>query len=165
MQSVRTLNKAVFTFRENNPVVPNIQLTPQAQNCIDNLKNDFYAKMSDDLNTQDFLNAAAEQHDHSLFLSLAEMEKEVKMVLNTLGLMSSSSYSEVLWQFKVKALTRTKLSEEYIWQQIQLRTQAENDNDFLKSAQIRLDLAVKGIFIMDMGYGTQWRPCVRRIRN
>ncbi|KAI3975877.1 hypothetical protein MKX01_030722 [Papaver californicum] len=168
-----------FTFRERNPVVPNIRVTPEAQMCIDNLKTDLYAKMSDDLKTQDFLNAAAlkeilkfmnklrkaEQREHSLFMSLAEMEKEVKMVLDTLGLMSSSSYSEVLRHFKLKALTRTKLSEEYIMQQIELRTQAERDNEYLKSAQIRLDLAVKGIFIVDYGDGTQWRPCVRRIRN
>ncbi|RZC90065.1 hypothetical protein C5167_044697 [Papaver somniferum] len=79
--------------------------------------------MSDDLRTRNFLNVAAlkeilklmnqlkkaEQHEHSLFLSLAEMEKEVRMVLDILGLMSSSCYSEVLRQFKVKDLTENKV--------------------------------------------------------
>ncbi|XP_026384171.1 cysteine--tRNA ligase 2, cytoplasmic-like [Papaver somniferum] len=86
----------------------------EAQECINKLKNDFYAKMSDDLHTQDFLKGAlqeilklmnsslnklkkAKQQQQSLFLSLAGMEKEVKMVLDTLGLMSSLSYSERFW--------------------------------------------------------------------
>ncbi|KAI3900940.1 hypothetical protein MKX01_022717 [Papaver californicum] len=45
-----------------NLVVPkcnSIRLTPEAQKYIDKLKNDFCAKILDDLHTRDFLNAVA----------------------------------------------------------------------------------------------------------
>ncbi|KAI3831912.1 hypothetical protein MKX03_022284 [Papaver bracteatum] len=126
--------KALFSFREKNPVIAkckNIRLTLEAQRCIDKLMNDFYAKMSDDFRTPNILNAAAEQHELSLFPSLAEMEKEVKLVLDTLGLMSFLSYSE-----------------------------AKKDREFAKSDRIRLGSTVKGIFLVDLDGETQWRPCV-----
>ncbi|KAI3907022.1 hypothetical protein MKW92_008602 [Papaver armeniacum] len=167
---------ALYSFREENPVIPkckNKELTPEARKCIDELKNEFYAKMSDDLQTRGLLSAGAfkgililmnqieeiEKQDYSSFYSLVEMEKAVKMVLDTFGLLSSSSYSEVLRQFKVKALRRAKLTEEDVLQQIEVRTQAQKDNDSAKSDQIRLDLTDKGIFLYDQGYETQWRPC------
>ncbi|MCL7043538.1 hypothetical protein MKW94_014527 [Papaver nudicaule] len=133
-QTLQDCEEALLPFREQKPEASepkgkNLRITPEAQECINKLKDDFSAQMADDLRTQDFLNGAlqeslrlmnslvnklktARQHRQSLFLSLAEMEKEVKMVLDNLGLMSSSSYSEVLEQFKAKALTRAKLTEE-----------------------------------------------------
>ncbi|RZC62186.1 hypothetical protein C5167_023951 [Papaver somniferum] len=124
--------------------------------------------MSDDLHTQDFLKGAlqeilklmnsslnklkkAKQQQQSLFLSLAGMEKEVKMVLDTLGLMSSLSYSEVLEQLKAKALTRANLTEEDVLQQIELRTQARRNSEFAESDQIREDLKAKGIALIGFG--------------
>ncbi|MCL7035806.1 hypothetical protein MKW94_000038 [Papaver nudicaule] len=181
-QTLRDCEEALLQFREKNPEGSvskgkNIRITPEAQERINKLKADFYAKMSDDMHAQDFLNAAlqeilrlmnsilnqlkkARQHQQSLFLSLAEIEKEVKMVLDTLGLMSSSSYSEVLEQFKAKALTRANLSEEDVLVKIELRDQARNSKDFSTSDQIRSELTAKGISLMDLGNETTWRPCV-----
>ncbi|KAI3926054.1 hypothetical protein MKW98_028190 [Papaver atlanticum] len=186
-QTLLDCEEALIPFREKNPEgsVPkgkNIRITPEAQESINKLKNDFYAKMSDDLHTQDFLNGAlqeilklmnssltklkkAKQQQQSLFLSLAEMEKEAKMVLDTLGLMSSLSYSEVLEQLKAKALTRANLTEEDVLQQIEDRTQARKDKDFAKSDKIRYDFEFKGIALMDVGNETIWRPCVPRLET
>ncbi|KAI3867722.1 hypothetical protein MKW98_013676 [Papaver atlanticum] len=137
---------ALYSFREENPVIPKTRglLSAGAFKEILILMNQI---------------EKIEQQDHSSFYSLAEMEKAVKMVLDTFGLMSSSSYSEVLRQFKVKALRRAKLTEEDVLQQIEVRTQALKDNDSAKSDQIRRDLTDKGIFLYDEGYETQWKPC------
>ncbi|MCL7033444.1 hypothetical protein MKW94_007218 [Papaver nudicaule] len=184
-QTLRDSEEALLPFREKNsdglvPKGKNVRITTEAQEGIDKLKDDFDAKMKDDLHTQDFLNGAlqeilrlmnstlnklrkAKQQQPSLFLSLAEMENAVKMVLDTLGLMSSSSYSEVLKQFKAKALTRAKLTEEYVLQQIELRAQARKLKEFAKSDKIREDLEAKGIALMDLGSETIWRPCARNL--
>ncbi|KAI3926050.1 hypothetical protein MKW98_028186 [Papaver atlanticum] len=186
-QTLLDCEEALFPIREKNPEVSvrkgkNIRITLEAQECINKLKNDFYAKMSDDLHTQDFLKGAlqeilklmnsslnklkkAKQQQQSLFLSLAEMEKEVKMVLDTLGLLSSLSYSGVLEQLKAEALTRANLTEEDVLQQIESRTQARRNSEFAKSDQIREDLKAKGIALMDLGNETIWRPCARNLET
>ncbi|MCL7037803.1 hypothetical protein MKW94_028885 [Papaver nudicaule] len=116
-QTLRDCEEALLPFREQKPEGSetkgkNLRITPEAQECINKLKDDFYAQMADDFTRSRLLACLvnklkkARQHQQSLFLSLAEMEKEVKMILDTLGLMSSSSYSEVLEQFKAKTLTR-----------------------------------------------------------
>lgn len=43
---------------------------------------------------------------------------------------------------------------------IQQRTEARQNKDFARSDQIRADLTVKGIALMDVGKETIWRPCV-----
>lgn len=153
------------------------RITSEAQESIDKLRNDFKSKMSDDLHIQDILNAALldtlrlmnksldalkkkKQQQPSLFHSLVALEREVKEVMETLGLLSSKTYSEVLQQLRDKALVRAELTAENILSLIEERVQARKDKDYAKSDKIRLDLKAKGIALMDVGKETIWRPCV-----
>ncbi|OVA16358.1 Cysteinyl-tRNA synthetase/mycothiol ligase [Macleaya cordata] len=182
-QTLRDCEEALSPFREKNSdgAAPNgkiIRITSEAQECINKLRNDFQTKMSDDFHTPDFLNAALQetlrlinsslnmlkkrkQQQQSLFLSLTELDKEVKVVLDILGLMSSSTVSEVLEQLKDKALKRAGLTEEDVMQHIVERADARKKQDFSKSDNIRLELTAKGIALMDLGNQTIWRPCAR----
>ncbi|CAK9159509.1 unnamed protein product [Ilex paraguariensis] len=92
--------------------------------------------------------------------SLTQLEKNVKEVLDVLGLLSSSSYSEVLQQLKDKALKRAGLTEDDVLHFIEDRALARKNKDFSRGDQIRSDLAAKGIALMDVGKDTVWRPCV-----
>ena len=124
-----------------------------------------------------------------VILSLIEVEKEVKKVLDVLGLQPPYSYTEVmgftilhdvtdsfllskfnskdgfsaeqvLLQLKEKALTRAGLVEDDVVCLINERTEVRRNKDFLKSDQMRADLQAKGIALMDVGTETIWRPCV-----
>ncbi|KAH7849437.1 hypothetical protein Vadar_017862 [Vaccinium darrowii] len=151
-----------------------------AGSCINKLRNNFEAKLSDDLHTPYILNTALQdtfkfmnsavnmlklknpkQPQSVVIQSLAKIEEEVKKVLSTLGLLSASTYSEVLQQLKERALKRSGLTEQYILDQIKERTIMRNDQKFEASDQIRIDLAVQGIALMDVGNKVIWRPCVR----
>lgn len=120
--------------------------------------------------------------------SLVEVTQEIKQVLSILGLLSSSTHSEVRYRFwivfislkwnyyrikfdeifplqvlqqlKERALKRAGLVEDDVTQLIEARTIARKNKDFLKSDQIRADLTAKGIALMDLGKETIWRPCV-----
>ncbi|PON78650.1 Cysteine-tRNA ligase [Parasponia andersonii] len=92
--------------------------------------------------------------------SLVEVKQEVKTVLNILGLLSSDAYSEVLRQFRDKALKRAGLVEDDVTNLIDARAIARKNKDFSKSDQIRAELTAKGIALMDLGKETIWRPCV-----
>ncbi|KAM7493416.1 hypothetical protein LguiB_028025 [Lonicera macranthoides] len=89
-------------------------ITAESQQCIKGLWTDFETKMSDDLQTtvvltgvileplklinktlKNFKKLKGGKQHQSLAQSLIEIEKEVKKVLNILGLLSPSSYSEV----------------------------------------------------------------------
>lgn len=156
-----------------------VKITPAAQECISKLHNEFETKMCDDLNTAHILTGAfqdalklinsslnllkkKQQRQQQLLMiqSLVEIKKEVKELLNILGLLSSDTYSEVLQQFKVKALKRAGLVEDDVLDQIKERTLARKNKDFAKSDQIRAYLTTKGIALMDLGKETIWRPCV-----
>ncbi|CAH1416928.1 unnamed protein product [Lactuca virosa] len=153
--------------------------TADAQKCITDLKTHFEKKMSDDLHTPSILNDALQEalrllnkilsmlkkklqkpQKLSYIQSLVELEKEVRDVLDVLGLLSSSTYTEVLKQLKEKALKRAELSEEDILQRIEERALARKNKDFLRGDQIRSYLTSKGIALMDVGKDTIWRPCV-----
>ncbi|XP_050240898.1 cysteine--tRNA ligase 2, cytoplasmic [Quercus robur] len=154
------------------------RVTPAAQECISKLHSEFQSKMSDDLNTAQILTCAFQEalkfinsslnilkkkqqkQQLSVVQSLIELEKEVKAVLNILGLLSSSTYLEVLLQLKDKALKRAGLEESYVLNQIEERKLARENKDFLKSDQIRAALTLKGIALMDVGKETIWRPCI-----
>ncbi|PWA36543.1 cysteinyl-tRNA synthetase, class Ia family protein [Artemisia annua] len=93
--------------------------------------------------------------------SLIELMKEVRKILNVLGLLSSLTYTEVLKQLKDKALKRAELTEVVLLQRIEERVSARKNKDFLLADQIRTDLTSKGIALMDViGKDTVWRPCV-----
>uniref|UniRef100_A0A5B7A8C2 cysteine--tRNA ligase n=1 Tax=Davidia involucrata TaxID=16924 RepID=A0A5B7A8C2_DAVIN len=153
-------------------------ITVDAQNCINGLHGDFHTKMLDDFQTPPILSAALpealkfvnkclsqikkqqKQQGLSLIRSLIEIEKELKEVLNILGLLSPLSYSKVLGELKDKALKRADLEEEKVLKLIKEREEARKERDFSRGDQIRRDLAARGIALMDLGTETIWRPCV-----
>src|SRR5690606_24369236 len=57
----------------------------------------------------------------SLLVSLVEIEKAAREVLDVLGLLTTLSYAEILKEMKQKTLTRAGLSEEDISQKIEER--------------------------------------------
>nr|GMC75757.1 cysteine--tRNA ligase 2, cytoplasmic isoform X1 [Ipomoea batatas] len=154
------------------------RVSAAAQECIKKLHNELESKLSDDLHTPSILNGALQealrfmnsslntlkkqkkQQLVSGITSITELEKEVKAVLDVLGLLPDLTYSEVLQQLKDKALIRAELTEEDILKSIAERVKAREEKDYAKSDQIRSDLAVKGIALMDVGNETIWRPCV-----
>ncbi|KAJ7943138.1 Cysteine-tRNA ligase [Quillaja saponaria] len=129
------------------------RVTPAALECIKALK-----LANSSLNM--FKKKLQKQQQLSLIQSLIEIEKEVKEVLNILGLLSSSSYSEVLQQLKDKSLKRAGLVEDDVLHLIEERTLARLNKEFAKSDNIRTDLTAKGIALMDVGKETIWRPCI-----
>ncbi|XP_019249158.1 PREDICTED: cysteine--tRNA ligase 2, cytoplasmic-like [Nicotiana attenuata] len=157
------------------------RVSPEAEKCIKKLRNELETKLADDLHTPTILNAALQealglmnnymnmlkkrqmqQRQEQLFLSLTELEREVKAVLDVLGLLAArSTYAEVLQQIKERALKRAELTEEDISRAIEERALARKNKEFAQSDQIRSDLVAKGIALMDIGRETVWRPCVR----
>lgn len=155
------------------------QTNDAAKECIRKLKEEFQTKMSDDLQTPVILTGALQEAlkfvnsslkvlkkkmqkktQLQLVQSLLEVEKEVRKVLDVLGLLSSFSYAEVLQQFKEKALKRAGLTEDEVLNLIEERRQARINKDFAKSDEVRTGLTAKGIALMDVGNETIWRPCI-----
>ncbi|KAK1425672.1 hypothetical protein QVD17_21027 [Tagetes erecta] len=188
-QTLEDCSSAISRFQEEiKTSEKKYSITNVAQKCIDDLRSHFKEKMSDDLHTPAILNSVF--HDVLVLMnkilsmlkkrlqkpqklsnieSLIHLEKEVRNVLDVLGLLSSSTYTAVLKQLKEKALKRADLTEEYILQRIEERAleraSLRNEKDVKQSAfklvdQIRSDLASKGITLMDVGNDTIWRPCV-----
>ncbi|KAG7634624.1 tRNA synthetases class I catalytic domain [Arabidopsis suecica] len=94
----------------------------------------------------------------SLVVSLVEVEKAVREVLDVLGLLTTLSYGELLKDMKQKALTRAGMGEEEVLQRIEERNMARKSKDFRRSDRIRELLAFKGIFLEDVPGDTVWRP-------
>ncbi|XP_042503331.1 cysteine--tRNA ligase 2, cytoplasmic-like [Macadamia integrifolia] len=177
---------ALSPYREGNPTDvaahngQTVRITPDARKCIDKLHSDFESKMADDLHVVEILNGALkdsltfinsslgllkkkqkqQQKQPSPIQSLVEVEKEVKKILVDLGLLSSSTCSEVLQQLKEKALVRAGMKEEDVLLMIEERTKARKEKDFERSDQIRGLLYAKGIYPEDEGAVTTWWPCV-----
>ncbi|KAK6146855.1 hypothetical protein DH2020_020724 [Rehmannia glutinosa] len=112
-----------------------------------------------------FFKKQQKQQQLSIVKSLVDLQKEVKQVLDVLGLLSSSTYAEVLQQLKEKALKRADLTEDEVLRSIEERMLARKNKEFSRSDQIRSDLAAKGIALMDVGKETVWRPCVPVVDN
>ncbi|KAG5603854.1 hypothetical protein H5410_025346 [Solanum commersonii] len=187
-QTLLDSEEALSAFQEGTETAKNAKgrVTPQAQECINKLRNELKTKLSDDLHTPTILNAALQealklmnscltilkkkqqkQQHLSASLSLTELLKEVKAVLDVLGLLAGSTCAEVLQQFKERALKRAELTEEDVLHAIEERALARKNKDFARSDQIRTDLAAKGISLMDITGTTEtaWRPCVRSIQE
>ncbi|KAG8366635.1 hypothetical protein BUALT_Bualt17G0100200 [Buddleja alternifolia] len=123
------------------------RISPAAQECISKLQSEFETKLADDLDTPTILNAAIQealrfintskkqpkQQQLSIVKSLIDLEKEVKQVLDVIGLLSGSSYAEVLQQLKDKALKRASLTENDILHSIEERMLARKNKEFSKS--------------------------------
>ncbi|XP_028757900.1 cysteine--tRNA ligase 2, cytoplasmic [Neltuma alba] len=180
-QTLQDCEAALSSFQEGgveqNKKGPKV--SDAAMNCIKKMREEFEEKMSDDLQTPVVLTGAFQEAlkfvNSSLKMlkkkiqkkqllelleSLAAVEKEVKEILDVLGLMSPSSYAEVLQQLKDKALKRAGILEDDVLRLIEERTQARINKDFPKSDKIRAELTVKGIALMDVGNETVWRPCI-----
>ncbi|KAL0343105.1 UNVERIFIED_CONTAM: Cysteine--tRNA ligase CPS1, chloroplastic/mitochondrial [Sesamum angustifolium] len=178
-QTLQDCEEAVYSLKEESATNAKVRISPAAQECITKLHNEFEAKLADDLHTPSILNAALQealrfinssintlkkkqqkQQQLSTVKSLVDLEKQVREVLDVLGLLPSLSYTEVLQQLKDKALRRAGLTEAEIFHAIEERTRARKNKEFSRSDQIRSDLAAKGIALMDVGKETVWRPCV-----
>ncbi|ESR61679.1 hypothetical protein CICLE_v10014843mg [Citrus x clementina] len=175
-QTLQDCEVALSPFQEHGKTA---RINSAAEDCINKLRDEFHARMSDDLNTSHILTGAFQdalkfinsslnmlkkkqpkQQQLSLIESLRKIENEVKEVLRILGLLPPGAYSEVLQQLKDKALKRAELMEEDVLRLIEERATARKNKDFSKSDQIRADLTRNGIALMDMGKETIWRPCV-----
>ncbi|KAM0941093.1 putative cysteine--tRNA ligase [Dioscorea sansibarensis] len=169
-QTLHDCEVALSNFREGSL---GDKIPADVKELIDNFHTRFLASMSDDLHTTAVLDDLMEplkainnnlkkfkgkKQQQPLIHALTALEKEVKDVLSTLGLLSSTP-AEVLNQLKAKALERAGLTEEQVQQQIEDRALARKNKEFEKSDQIREDLYVKGIALMDESKGTIWRPC------
>ncbi|XP_022775964.1 cysteine--tRNA ligase 2, cytoplasmic-like isoform X2 [Durio zibethinus] len=179
-QTLKDCQDALLQLQAESPENgKSARATPDAQECISKLRSEFQAKMSDDLSTSLILTGAflealklvnnllmvlkkKQQKQQRLLViqSLMEVEKEVKKVLDVLGLQPPYSYTEVLLQLKEKALTRAGLVEDDVVRLINERAEVRRNKDFLKSDQMRADLQANGIALMDVGTETIWRPCV-----
>ncbi|KAK4430232.1 Cysteine--tRNA ligase CPS1, chloroplastic/mitochondrial [Sesamum alatum] len=178
-QTLQDCEDAVSALKEESAANAKVRVSPAAQECISKLHNEFESKLADDLHTPTILNAALQealrfinssvntlkkkqqkQQLLSTVKSLVDLEKQVREVLDVLGLLPSLSYVEILQQLKDKALKRAGLTEAEILHAIEERMQARKNKEFSRSDQIRSDLAAKGIALMDVGKETVWRPCV-----
>ncbi|XP_077222224.1 cysteine--tRNA ligase, chloroplastic/mitochondrial-like [Tasmannia lanceolata] len=152
------------------------RIIPDAQECIKKFCTVVQTSMADDLHTNVVLSALSEplkaingnltkvkgkkQQQLVIVQSLIALKKEVENVLNILGLLPSSTYSEVLQQLKDKALKRAGFTEEQVSQQIEERALARKNKEYERSDEIRKKLSDIGIALMDEPKGTIWRPCV-----
>ncbi|XP_050224441.1 cysteine--tRNA ligase 2, cytoplasmic [Mercurialis annua] len=184
-QTMQDCKDAILSFQDGSAQEGSGQngkvvgVTADAKKCISKVRDEFETKMSDDLSTSHILTGAfldglkyinatlgmlkkkmQKQQELSLIQSLIELEKELKIVLNILGLLPPCTYAEVLQQLKDKALKRAGITEEDVLHSIDERTSARKNKEFSRSDQIRANLAVKGIGLMDVGKDTIWRPCV-----
>ncbi|XP_010526147.1 PREDICTED: cysteine--tRNA ligase 2, cytoplasmic-like [Tarenaya hassleriana] len=178
-QTLQDLVDALLPYREAmSKDGGKAQLTSEAKDIMDKLKTEFEGKMSDDLNTAHILTGAfqdvlkfinsslgklkkmQQKQRMSLTLSLTEVEKAAREILDVLGLLSNLSYGEFLKELRQKALVRAGVEEEDISRMIEERTRARKNKEFERSDQIRAELTVKGIALMDVGRETVWRPCV-----
>lgn len=183
-QTLQDCENVISLHREGSQEItlPNgktARISPAAQEYINKLRNEFESRMADDLHTPALLKATLDEgfklmnsslnllkkkQQKQLLLStvhsLVELEKEVTAVLDVLGLLSSSTYSEVLHQLKYKALKRAEMTEEDIRLLIEERAVARKNKIFSRGDEIRSELSAKGIALMDVGKETIWRPCV-----
>ncbi|GJU72940.1 cysteine--tRNA ligase 2, cytoplasmic [Tanacetum coccineum] len=141
------------------------------------LMRQFEEKLSNDLHTPSILNDALqdaiklvnkimkkpkkELQKQENIVSLIELHGAVREVMGVLGLLSSSTYTEVLNQLKEKALKRAGVNKDDILRSIQERALARKSGNFELADQIRNDWTSKGIALMDVGKSDSiWRPCV-----
>ncbi|XP_010450095.1 PREDICTED: cysteine--tRNA ligase 2, cytoplasmic-like isoform X2 [Camelina sativa] len=153
--------------------------TAEAKKIVRDVKSEFESKLSDDLNTSHVLAGAFQdamkfinvsitklkkmqkKPRMSLVVSLVEVEKAVREILDVLGLLTSLTYGDFLKEMKQKALARAELAEEEVLQMIETRRVARMNKDFEQSDDIRKTLALQGISLMDVpGRTTVWRPCL-----
>ncbi|KAL0843783.1 hypothetical protein Bca101_017029 [Brassica carinata] len=156
-QTLQDLDDALLPYREAmSEDGGKAEQTSEAKDIITNLKREFEAKMSDDLNTPHILTGdyqvalkfindsigklekMQKKQRMSLLVSLVEIEREARTVLEVLGLLTTLSYAEVLKEMKQKTLARAGLSEEDLSQLIQGRMMARKNKEFEKNPPMKL---------------------------
>lgn len=177
-KTLKDTEDALVEIRKKEANGIKAKIPPAVQECITKLRSELDVKMSDDLHASAILKEALleafksmntsmkllqkkqKQQQLSAAVSLIELEREVRGVLDILGMLTSKTYAEVLVELKDKALKRAGLTEDDIQRFIEERKQARKNKEFSRSDQIRADLAAKGIGLMDEGNETSWRPCI-----
>ncbi|KAK1279728.1 hypothetical protein QJS04_geneDACA004608 [Acorus gramineus] len=168
-QTLHDCEVALSPFREASLEV---KIPAGVQELIKKFHSKFETSMSDDLHTNtvmdDFLELLKsinsnlskfkKQQQKPMICALTLLEKEVKDVMSIMGLLSSSTLSEVLQQLKDKALTRSGLTEEQVMQRIEERTIARKNKDYATSDRIREELEAVGLSLLDEPSGTTWIP-------
>ncbi|PNW89092.1 hypothetical protein CHLRE_01g069472v5 [Chlamydomonas reinhardtii] len=71
---------------------------------------------------------------------------------------SAAALEQLLQELRALALVRLDMTEEAVQAAIQERTEARAAKDFARSDAIRVDLAAKGVLLLDTPEGTSWRP-------
>ncbi|XP_078173963.1 cysteinyl-tRNA synthetase, class Ia family protein [Carex rostrata] len=146
---------------------------PKTSECLIKLNKELNYCMSDDLHTamvlaalsdplklmNDLLHTRKGKREERRLESLCALEKQLRVVLGLLGLMPAS-YSEVLQELREKALVRAGLTEAQVLGKIEERTSARKQKQYERSDEIRKELEVLGIALMDNPNGTTWRPAI-----
>jgi cysteinyl-tRNA synthetase len=78
-------------------------------------------------------------------------------VLTLLG-MHADDVGATLQQLRELALVRAGLSEADVAAALQQRAEARQAKDFARGDEIRVQLAAKGVLVMDTPQGSTWRP-------
>ncbi len=78
-------------------------------------------------------------------------------MLTLLG-MHADDVGATLQQLRELALVRAGLSEADVAAALQQRAEARQAKDFARGDEIRVQLAAKGVLVMDTPQGSTWRP-------
>eukprot|EP00879_Flechtneria_rotunda_P011859 GHRR01012388.1.p1 GENE.GHRR01012388.1~~GHRR01012388.1.p1 ORF type:complete len:312 (+),score=111.78 GHRR01012388.1:250-1185(+) len=88
---------------------------------------------------------------------LAEYQAGLTQSLALLGL-GRNDISATLQEFKSLSLVRSGLTQDQVDERMAARAAARQAKDFAAADAVRLELAAKGIMLMDTAQGTTWRP-------
>jgi cysteinyl-tRNA synthetase len=72
--------------------------------------------------------------------------------------MPTVALGTALSEVRQLALVRAGLTEEDVASRLQARAEARAAKDFARGDEIRLELAAKGVMVMDTAEGSTWRP-------
>ncbi|XP_077222995.1 cysteinyl-tRNA synthetase, class Ia family protein isoform X2 [Tasmannia lanceolata] len=169
----QTLHDCELILSQHNKEIREDSIPLDTLNCINKFSSEFETSMLDDLHTpvvlaaiseplktiNDLLHTRKGKKQGLRIESLFALEKEIRRVLNVMGLMPSS-YAEVLQELREKALKRSGLTEDQVLQKIEARNSARAKKEYEVSDGIRKELAAVGVALMDGPDGTIWRPGV-----
>lgn len=105
----------------------------------------------------DLLSTKAGRRQKDRLNVMADLSLAIQQVLQLLGL-DPPDLAKTLVELRTLALQRACMTEEEVTGRIEERATARKAKDFAAADKIRLELAGKGILIMDLPAGTTWRP-------
>ncbi|GAQ86158.1 cysteinyl-tRNA synthetase [Klebsormidium nitens] len=135
------------------------------------LRGGFEDSMSDDLNTpkavaalseplklmNDLMHTKKGRKDKARTANLRLLSKEVQSAAGILGF-DLEDARKVLDELNAYALARARMTIEDLRARMDERAVARAAKDFARSDSIRAELAQVGIYLMDGGDGTLWKP-------